>query len=278
MNQNIDRVWFRAISEHIYSQSGIRLHGDNRTIYERRVQAHAIEESVPDLRDYYLRLRYHPFARQITQSLIEKITTGETYFYRESRQLDFFVETLMPEIMHTCRNAGRPAQLWNAGCSTGEEPYTVAMMLLDHGLSSDDINVLGGDINYHALDVARKRIYRESSFRTLPVDWADHYFTPLPDGRQQLIDRVASLVELTWMNITDFDMLNLLPQPDVIFCRNVLIYFDRKAKTKAIDNFYRCLRPGGLLLLGHAESLLNLEHRFRIEQTNGEIVYRKPLS
>lgn len=272
------RLWFRALSDHVYEQSGITMHAENRNIYERRVNDLRKRHGFSDLRHYYLHLRYHPRAADFTQELIEAITTGETYFYRESRQLEHFFEHTFKNLLERARKESRPVRLWSAGCSSGEEPYTLAMMALEAGYNSNDIEILGGDINHRALRLAREGVYRDSAFRVLPIDWRQRYFEQQDDGRWRIRDRVRSLVEFAWMNLMRGEELTVLPTPDAIFCRNVLIYFDRDAKTRAIANLHRVLHPQGVLLLGHAESLLHIEHGFAITQTAGEITYIKALT
>lgn len=269
-----ERLWFRAISDHVYETSGIWLHIDNRSIYERKVQAQADALRMPHLRDYYLRLRYHPAAETLTQQLIEAVTTGETYFHRESGQLHAFFDRLWDGLPRPPLPG--PRVVWSAACSTGEEPYTLAMLALDRGLTATDIRIVGGDISSAALRRAREGIYRDSAFRTSPPAWRGTYFERSGDGLWRIRDRVRDLVEFTGLNLVREVSMRRLPEPQAIFCRNVLIYFDRAAKTRAVRNLEGRLTPGGLLLLGHAESLLQLPHGFEVEHNEGEVFYRRP--
>lgn len=272
--ETLNRLWFRAISEHVYAKSGILLHGENRSVYERRVREVAERHHIRQLSDYYMRLKYHIHAERLTQELIEHITTGETYFYRESRQLNFVIDRLiLPRLQK--QPHGQPLQIWSAGCSTGEEPYTLAIMLQERSVAANQVSILGGDINNRVLNIAREGVYRENSFRVLPAELKSSYFEKTHDGKYRITDKIRAMVEFAWLNLIDAEALSLLPAPDVLFCRNVLIYFDRQSKRQAIDNVFKCLRPDGLMFLGHAESLFSLEHRFVHEQTDGEVYYRK---
>ncbi len=271
------RIWFRAISDHIYDTAGIHLHTDNRSIYERRVAELAGNLDMAHLRDYYMRLRYHPNAAAYTRKLIEAITTGETYFYRESNQLNLFFDKYLDQLRTDIAGTSERLRIWSAGCSTGEEPYTLAMMAINKGLGRDEVSVLGGDISENALAVARGGTYRENSFRVLPPHWRSRFFVNTDDGRHSVTDEVRKVVEFASLNLMDPTMLELLPAPHAVFCRNVLIYFDRVSKARAIRNLYNRMAPGGILFLGHAESLIHLDHDFTVEQTAGELIYRKPV-
>lgn len=268
------RIWFRAISDHVYETSGIHLHTDNRVIYERKVQAVAESLRMPHLRDYYMRLRHHPHAVALTQELIEAITTGETYFHREASQLRTFFRSVLPTL--PAPRPGHPRCIWSAGCSTGEEPYTLAIMALELGLGPESLRIIGGDINSGALTRAREGIYRDSAFRSCPPHWRSQWFEPLKDGRWRVTDRVRELVEFASLNLVNPASIRALPKPQAVFCRNVMIYFDRDARRSAVDGFEAALEPGGVLLLGHAESLLQLVHGLSVEHIDGEIIYRRP--
>lgn len=271
--QLYNRQWFRAISEHIYQQSGILLHGENRNIYERRIRDMAEKHGVKNLGEYYMRLRFHVHANRYTQELIEQITTGETYFFRESRQLIFGIDKLLIPKLGTSKD--RPLTIWSAGCSTGEEPYTIAMLLLERAIMPSQVKILAGDINTRVLDIAREGVYRDNAFRVLPPEQKTLHFQKTPDGRFRIGERVRAMVEFTRLNLIDREALALLPRPDILFCRNVLIYFDKASKRRAIENLYECMHDDAVLLLGHAESLLNMEHRLLHEQSGGELYYRK---
>ncbi|RMF18856.1 MAG: hypothetical protein D6761_01610 [Candidatus Dadabacteria bacterium] len=269
-----NRMWFRAISEHVYAASGIQLHLENRAIYERKVQQLAQAAGCPHLGDYYQRLRYHLDAEAITQHLIESITTGETYFFRELSQLEYFLDDLLPGLPDYA--SGGQATIWSAGCSTGEEAYTLSILLDRAGIGRNRATIIAGDISAPSLEQARTGIYRENAFRTLSPDIRAQYFDQIAPGRWQIHQEQMDRVEFVTLNLVNSDSLALLPPADAIFCRNVLIYFDRAAKERAVRNMWHALKPGGVLLLGHAESLLNLEHPFQAEQRGGHVCYRKP--
>lgn len=210
--------------------------------------------------------------------LVDELATNETYFFRERRQLDALAREILPEALlsHRTRGSG-PVQIWCAGCSSGEEPYSVAMLGLEAGFEPGrDFRVHASDISRRALARARRGLYREASFRETEPELRERYFSRVENG-YQLDERIRALVDCAHLNLLDEHRVALLPQMDVILCRNVLIYYDTPTKQRVIDLFERRLVGGGYLLLGHAESLLNLSTAFELRPLARDLVYRRPL-
>ncbi len=210
--------------------------------------------------------------------LAEAVANNETYFFREEHQLRAFSEEILPELAAR-RRRGPKLAVWSAGCSTGEEPYTIAILLLESGLLTPDrMVVFGTDISARALAKARRAVYGPSSFRT---EWArdpailERYFQDTDRGLA-VRPQVRRLVRLAQGNLLDPASYGLLPSLDVIFCRNVLIYFPDAARTRVLSALYEKLRPGGYLLLGHAETLLSQMALFECVVLESAMVYRKP--
>jgi len=167
-------------------------------------------------------------------------------------------------------------RVWSAGCSTGEEPYTITMLINEKGnFSGWDIEIYGSDINQRVLQTARKGIYRKNSFRTTERYYIQKYFTE-EDGFFQINDSVKKHVNFSYLNLLDPFKTRFLGNMDVIFCRNVLIYFDTESRRRVIENFYNRLVDGGYLLLGHAESLINISTAFHLKHLKNDMVYQKP--
>ncbi|MEE8166402.1 MAG: CheR family methyltransferase, partial [Myxococcota bacterium] len=208
-----------------------------------------------------------------------EVTTNETYFFREHRQLRALIDEIVPEVMSDqgTRGTGRPVSIWCAGCASGEEPYSIAIMALQAGIEPDrDLRIYASDISKRMLRLARQGVYRNTSFRDTDDELRVRYFEER-DGRFKISDDVKKAVDFIHLNLLDRERYALLRPMDVILCRNVIIYFDRETKRTVISNFEEKLRPGGHLLLGHSESLINLSSVLELRHLENDMVYRKPL-
>jgi chemotaxis protein methyltransferase CheR len=182
---------------------------------------------------------------------------------------------LLPEFIAQ-RPSQRTLRIWSAGCSTGEEPYSLAMLLLDRPeLKGWDIEIIATDISPRVLQHARRGVYRDNAFRVMDPAYSARCFEATGDG-MRLLNPPRQLVTFLCLNLLDTHRQGLIWGMDFIFCRNVLIYFDMTAKRKAAELFYDKLSPGGCLLLGHAESLLNISTAFRLRHLQHDMVYQKP--
>ncbi len=223
-------------------------------------------------------MRYDSKSSEELSVVIDTLTTNETYFFREPYQLKAFSEEILPEIKARKENNTKDKNLyiWSAGCSTGEEPYTIAMLILESGQFRDwNVEIFGNDISQRVLQVARKGIYTQSSFRGMDDRLINKYFERL-DGKYKIKDEVKNLTRFGYLNLMDRGRMSLLRNMDTIFCRNVLIYFDPESKKKVIQNFYEKMDDGSYLLLGHAESMINISTAFILQHLKNDMVYRKP--
>jgi chemotaxis protein methyltransferase CheR len=228
--------------------------------------------------DYYQLLKYGPNANEEWEEACELLTTHETYFFREDYQLRAFKSEVLPLIAERSR-ARRRLHVWSAGCSTGEEAYTIAMLVLDAGLFDGwEVRVYGSDLSKKCIAAARRGVYGPASFRTTTPEAKAQWFVPAEQGFYSVSPQVRALCHFGQMNLLDEERTHLVGRCDVIFCRNVVIYFDAPARRSVIDMFYERLVPGGVLLLGHAESLLNVSTAFELLHLKEDLVYRKPLS
>jgi chemotaxis protein methyltransferase CheR len=270
---------FRLLRDLIYDYCGIFFQDDNDYIVTRRLQPRLDALSLPDFGDYYRYLvsSSPEVRRSELEEIVDRVTTNETYFFRESYQLDAFKEEILPEIAHK-RPRGKRLSVWSAGCASGEEAYTIAILILESGLFADwDVRVFGNDISRRCLHIARKAQYGRASFRSTDERLVRRYFREV-DGKQQVRDEVRSMVSFGQINLVDHAMMGLVGEVDVAFCRNVLIYFDVTSRKRVIEMLYRKLQRGGYLLLGHSESLINLTTAFDLVHLNNDMVYRKPLN
>lgn len=206
------------------------------------------------------------------KNLLDVITIGETFFFRNQPQFEALRTSVLPQLFHKKR-----IHIWCAGCSTGEEPYSIAMELLQllPDLSGWDISILATDINRNSLDAARRGIYRERALQLTPPEILSRYFTKTRDG-YRIADEVKRLVTFQYHNLAaePFNLPGMLDL-DILFCRNVTIYFDLPTLKRIIAQFAECLAPGGTLFIGHAETLWGISDMFRPVEFPNTFLYER---
>jgi chemotaxis protein methyltransferase CheR len=212
--------------------------------------------------------------------LLNEITIGETYMFRSPQQLEALRSVILPQILHAKATFGfKRLHLWSAGCSTGEEAYTLAMFLLELKqtlLSGWTFDILATDLNDNSLNAAKAGIYGEYALRSTTDVLRRKYFKSHDANHLQVGDELKSLIRFDRVNLSDDSKMTFLKGMDLIFCCNVLIYFDLASKRKVMQHFYANLLPGGYLFLGHAESLYQVDDRFHLVHFPGAIGYWKP--
>jgi chemotaxis protein methyltransferase CheR len=267
---------FRLIRDFVRDYCGIYFDDDSRYLLEKRLSRRVRTLHFSNFREYYRYLLYHKNREEELALIIDIITVNETYFFREQNQLKTFSEEILPELKDINKDKKR-LRVWSAGCSTGEEPYTIAILVLEKGyFHSWNIEIFGSDINQRVLQAARSGIYRKNSFRATEPYFMRKYFRE-EDNISRISDNVKQYVNFSHLNLLDPFKVKLVGTVDVIFCRNVLIYFDHPSRKKVIDMFYERLADGGYLLLGHAESLINLSTAFSLRHFKYDMVYQKPV-
>ena len=269
---------FLQLRDLIYSHCGLYFDNENRYLLEKRLAGRLQALNLSTFRDYFYYLRYDRGRDQEMSNIMDLLTTNETYFYREAFQLKAFTDEIVPELVAAkARKGDRTLRIWSAGCSSGEEPYTIAMLLLElPAVKGWRVEVVGTDISQRVLQLARTGLYRESSFRATDERIIGRFFSRREEG-YQISDEVRERVSFSQLNLFDQTRLALLGKMDVIFCRNVIIYFDLAAKKRVIESFSRMLVPGGFLLLGHSESLMNITTQFTLRHFVNDMVYQRPL-
>ncbi len=267
---------FRLISDLIYKNSGLKFEQDSKYLIQRRLSQRIQMLNLDSFQRYYYYLLYDQNREAEMDNIFDLITTNETYFFREEKQLKAFSEEILPEIIQEKQAKGEyRLRVWSAGCSTGEEPYSIAIILYEKPyLKGWDIDIFASDISSKALAKARKAVFTSNSFRNVNDEIINTYFIKEND-KFKLKDHIRNMVTFGKLNIIDEKKLVLLGELDVIFCRNVLIYFDTDAKKKAVENFYNRLRKNGFLLLGHSESLLGLSTKFQLRHYVNDMVYQR---
>jgi chemotaxis protein methyltransferase CheR len=212
------------------------------------------------------------------EQFINAFTVNETYFYREDHQLRCLTTDLLSARIHDRRQSAA-LRIWSVPCSTGEEPYSIAMWLLENWALVDayDIEIVGSDIDTKVLRAAEAGVFGKRALMRLPADLIARYFTQLDEGRWRILDDLRSSVRFTPANLTDPTETRPHGQFDVIFCRNVLIYFDDASRRVAAENLYENLAPGGFICLGHTESMSRISPLFEVRRFPDAIVYQRPM-
>ena len=267
---------FRLLRDLISDYCGIYFDESSVYILERRLNRRLKLHMFDNFRDYYRFLLYDRRKEEELAAIVDILTVNETYFFREMNQLKAFSDEISEEML-SANKTSKKLRIWSAGCSSGEEPYTLAMLLMEKGgrFRDFDIEILGSDINRRVLQTARKGLYRKNSFRAIDEYYLLKYFIKEDDG-YRIKDEVKQLVNFNYLNLLDPVKVKLIGAMDIIFCRNVLIYFNPDSKKKLVYNFYQRLHDGGYLLLGHAESLINITTSFTLKHLKSDMVYQKP--
>jgi chemotaxis protein methyltransferase CheR len=277
MSSSMSNEDFRLIRDFIQAQSGIYFGDSSKSILERRISRLLKQRHLRGFRDYYYFLKYDRRRDEEIESMIDAVTTNETYFFREDRQLKAFQEEILPEVhAQKLARGDRTLHIWSAGCSSGEEPYTLAMLIMDSKLFQGwRVDIFASDINRSVLHRARRGVYGTSSFRVTEKEYVDRYFKEF-EGQWRINDDVRKFVSFSYLNLLDQPKISLLRGMDIVCCRNVIIYFDIQTKKQVIDSLRTKLVPGGYLMLGHSESLINITTAFELKHFKNDLVYRRP--
>lgn len=269
---------FTQLRDYIYAQSGIYVADNRKYLVENRLAARLKELNLKSFAEYHAFLQYDAGRRQELNRLFEVITTNETSFYRNPPQLKVFQDMVLRDVLERLKAARqRRLRIWSAGCSTGEEPYTIAIILhevLRSEIAAWDIRITANDLSEAVLAQAREAVYTDYALRTTPKEIVARYFNQ--DGAAfKLRPEVKRLVSFGQINLSDRMQLRRVERSHIVFCRNVIIYFDDEMKKNVINAFYDNLLPGGYLLIGHSESLHNISRAFRPKHYPGAIIYSK---
>jgi chemotaxis protein methyltransferase CheR len=266
------------IRDLIYQVAGI-FHPDNKLrLLEDRCGRRMKELKVATLREYFECLTIRPIRQAELVALLNEITIGETCFFRNQPQLDALRRVVLPNILLSkAKLPLRRLRIWSAGCSTGEEPYTLRMLQLEEsdGLLKDwSIEILATDLNERSLAHAKAATYGNYSTRNLTPLHRQKYF--LPSGDQLQVAPIARAnISFSRLNLSDDSRMTFMKGMDIIFCCNVLIYFDLASKRRVIQHFFNNLMPHGYLFLGHSESLYGVSEDFRLVHLPGATAYVK---
>ena len=266
---------FLKFQEYFYRKTGIQFEHSKRYFVDKRLIERIEATGTDSFRSYFAMLRFQASGIEL-QALVNSMTINETYFFREEYQFHCLVNSILPEIVANKKN-NEPIRIWVIPSSSGEEPYSIAMCLLERwaGIHKWDVEIISSDIDTKILAQARSGLYSERSVKHVPRAYMQKYFQQTPQG-YQLNDDLRSAVEFTRINLMEASEVRPYRNFDVIFCRNLLIYFDDVSRKQAAETFYDALRPGGFICLGHSESMSRISALYKIRKFPEAIVYQKP--
>ena len=269
---------FERLSRFICSHCGIKMPPAKKTMLEARLQKRLRALGVPTFRDYCDMLFNSPDGPDELVRMIDSVTTNKTDFFREPVHFAFLSDSILSEFAEDRGGAaGAPFTVWSAGCSSGEEPYTLAIVLSEFAVRSPGFRftIMATDISTRVLDKARAGIYEESQISMIPLQLKQRYFLRSKDRDKGLVraaSELRSLISFQRLNLMDERYQVRTVSVDAIFCRNVIIYFDRETQCRLLGRLCHYLRPGGHLFLGHSETI----HGFDLPLTRlASTIYRK---
>ncbi len=272
LNLALADATFKSLRDYIYDKSGIYISDAKKYLIENRLARIIQEKKLASYEDYLKLIKFSSNGNELSR-LFDAVTTNETYFFREPQQLNVFIERILPDI----RDRNKPAhklRIWSAACSSGEEPYTLSMMLMENQMHQGQFDIFASDISEGVLSSAKQAVYNSYSVRNVPDVYMRKYFSS--NGHSYgLNESVKKTVKFMKVNLIESTNMKLLRGMDIIFCRNVLIYFDSKAKQKVVSNLYDSLNPGGVLIIGSSESLHSVTRALRPSVIDKVIMYHK---
>lgn len=265
---------FDKISDFVKNMCGINLHDGKKELVKARLSKRLRKLGIRNFDKYFALIRDDTTGTELTL-MLDALSTNLTSFFREASHFDYLAQNILSPMASNARNYGKKIRLWSAGCSSGEEPYCMAIVLREivKDLNSWDAKVLATDLSTRVLDKASQGIYSQDRMKTVSPQIRHKYFDCIetrPEKKYRVSNDLRSLLSFARLNL-------MTPWPmkgpfDAIFCRNVMIYFDKPTQAKLVNRYWEMLRPGGTLFIGHSESLTGIEHKFKYVQPT---VYEK---
>jgi len=274
----MDPPTFSLLRDFIYERCGIYLPENRKYILEKRLSNRLKELNLDSFHKYYSMLAKSTNNQKELNLLFDTITINETSFFRNIAQVQALEDVVLPELLRRIqKKLSKQIRILSAGCASGEEPYTIAMLIhrkFQSVIPNIRLSITGIDISENALGIARRGEYSDFSFRNIPDEYRQKYFKK--EGPYYYLDNsIRKMVQFLNVNIVNDSRMKALGTFDLILCRNVLIYFDKKSRGKAIQTFYEILNPGGYLFIGHSESLHGVSQAFKIVHFRKAIGYKK---
>lgn len=267
---------FQKFREFFYRKTGIQFDDNKRYFVDKRLIERIEATQSESFRNYFTTLRFQTSGQEL-QQLTNSMTVNETYFFREDYQFKCLVDSMLPAVCAT-KKPGTRLRIWSIPSSSGEEPYSIAIYLIEHWpqISDWDVELISSDIDTDILQKARQGVYSSRSVQHVSPKMLERYFKKQKSGDFQICNDLRDSVEFTRVNLSEVSDTRSYRNFDVIFCRNLLIYFDDLSRRKAAEVFYDALNPGGFVCLGHSESMSRITSLFNVKKFPEAIVYQKP--
>lgn len=265
----LDDIEFDKFRKLIYDESGITFSATNRSILDSRLKERLREKKLDNIEEYYKLVTSNEEEMKV---LLDSVTTNLTRFFRNQPHFDALINYIIPHIIEEKKQRGETRiKIWSAGCSTGEEPYTIAMILADILKPPYTFEVLASDLSLRSLMVGKKGFYPESRITGIPDNYLSRFFKKVEGGYQVNAD-LMSKIKFDYHNLRhDSGLRNL----DVVFCRNVMIYFDEPAQLIVVNRFWNSMASHSYLFIGHSESLFGMDTQFEFLKTQWACLYEK---
>lgn len=262
---------FELFSQLVYNESGIHFTNTNRSILESRLKDRLKKLNLEDCQIYYQQLKKD---QDELKNLLDSVTTNLTRFFRNTGHFKAFENFVLPKLLAYKRKKGENQfKIWSAGCATGEEPYSLAMSMKECLPSDVDIKILGSDLSLSSLMVAKEGYYPAARCKDIPEAYLKKYFSEKREG-YQISPAIRELIKFDYHNLKFGAEVQSM---DIIFCRNVIIYFDQHAQKNAILKFWNSLKSFSFLFIGHSESLFGMNTQFKFLKTEWSTLYSKNL-
>lgn len=267
---------FNKFREYFYRKTGINFESAKRYFVDKRLVERIKATGSKTFRSYFTMMRFQASGEEL-QLLTNLMTVNETYFMREEYQFQCMVDSILPDIIKL-KTDKEPIRIWSIPSSSGEEPYSIAIYLLERwpGINTWDVEIISSDIDTSMIQKARAGRFSIRSVQFMPALWLKKYFKPMGD-EYQICDSLREAVEFTRVNLTELNDTRAYRNFDIIFCRNLLIYFDDVSRKTASETFFDALNPGGFICLGHSESMSRMSSLYNVRKFTECIVYQKPL-
>ena len=268
---------FNEWRKFIYNLCGIYFQDNKKYLLESRLHKRIKHLGIETFEKYLEYLKTNPKREEEKKQLYEAITINETYFFRNQPQLDALVASIIPEVLNSKPGPFQKINIWSAASSSGEEAYSIAMMLNEMILPKYPhlkVEIIGTDINYAVIETAKLGVFKEYSIRNTPPIYLKKYFTKV-DNTYVIDPKIKNMVNFKVLNLYDDNSMRLMGKSDVIYCANVLIYFDLESKIKVINSLYNNLNPNGYLFIGYSETLHGISKAFKLVSFPKTIGYKK---
>jgi len=277
----ISEADFQKFAEFFHRKTGIHFEPAKRYFVDKRLVERIQATGADSFRAWFVALRFETNGAEM-QHLVNIMTVNETYFFRESYQFDCMINNMLDEVAARKRPGGR-IRIWSIPSSTGEEPYSIAIYLLERWAKIEqyEVEILSSDIDTQVLQAAQRGIYSPRSVAQLPKPYLKKYFTPCgkgdSEGEWRISRELVESVEFSRVNLTDPADTRRFRDIDIVFCRNLLIYFDDLSRRVAAEAMFDAMAPGGFICLGHSESMSRMSSLFTMRRFPDALVYQRPL-